>query len=201
MRIRRKLRLILAVICLLIYCLITGASNPVIRATVMGSVFLLAYLFKRAPDIYNSLACAALFILLLNPRQLFDVGFQLSFASVTAIVYLYPKLRAFLRIADCGSKVLRFICDGLLVSFSAWIGTMGIIAYNFRIISPVTVLANLLIAPLAGLITLCGFTLVLCGLFCPLLAGPVSTTCAMLVTLLLNINASAIKLPFAYFYL
>lgn len=201
MRIRRKTRVILAVICLIIYCLITGASNPVIRATVMGSVFLLAYLFKRAPDIYNSLACAALFILLINPRQLFDVGFQLSFASVTAIVYLYPKLRAFLRIADCGSKVLRFICDGLLVSFSAWIGTMGIIVYNFRIISPVTVLANLLIAPLAGLITLCGFTLVLCGLFCPLLAGPVSTTCAMLVTLLLNINASAIKLPFAYFYL
>jgi len=201
MRIRRKTRIILTVICLIIYCLTTGASNPVIRATVMGSVFLLAYLFKRAPDIYNSLSCAALFILLINPRQLFDVGFQLSFASVAAIIYLYPKLRAFLRVRDYGSKVLRFICDGLLVSFCAWMGTMGIIAYNFRIISPVTVLANLLIAPLAGLITLCGFTLVLCGLFFPFLAGPVSTTCRMLVTLLLNINAAAIKLPFAYFYL
>ncbi|TAM42284.1 ComEC/Rec2 family competence protein, partial [bacterium] len=167
----------------------------------MGSVFLLAYLFKRSPDIYNSLSCAALFILLINPRQLFDIGFQLSFASVTAIVYLYPKLRAISRIGDRGSRMLRFICDGLLVSFSAWLGTMGIIAYNFRIISPVTVLANLLIAPLAGLITLCGFTLVLCGSFFPFLAGPVSTTCAMLVTLLLNINAAAIKLPFAYFYL
>ncbi|MDD5691974.1 MAG: ComEC/Rec2 family competence protein, partial [Candidatus Omnitrophica bacterium] len=93
MRVRRKTRIILAVICLVIYCLITGSSNPVIRATVMGSVFLLAYLFKRPPDIYNSLACAGLFILLINPKQLFDVGFQLSFASVGAIVYLYPKLR------------------------------------------------------------------------------------------------------------
>jgi competence protein ComEC len=201
MRIRRKARIIPAVICLFIYCLITGASNPVIRATVMGVVFLLAYLFKRAPDIYNSLACAALFILIINPGQLFDVGFQLSFASVAAIVYLYPKLQAFLRIGDCRSKVLRFICDGLLVSFSAWLGTMGIIAYNFRIIAPVTVLANILIVPLAGLITLCGFTLVLCGLFCPLLAGLFSTTTAMLITLLLNINAAIIRVPFAYFYL
>jgi len=196
-RIRRKARIILTVICLIIYCLITGASNPVIRATVMGSVFLLAYLFKRQPDIYNSLACAALFILLVNPRQLFDVGFQLSFASVGAIVYFYPKLRRFLRVEEYRGRVLRFICDGLLVSLSAWMGTMGIIAYNFRIISPVTVLANLLIAPLAGLITLCGFTLVLCGLFFPFLAGAVSITCAMLVTLLLNINAVVIKLPFA----
>jgi len=109
MRIRRKIRLILAVICLVIYCLITGASNPVIRATVMGSVFLLAYLFKRSPDIYNSLSCAALFILLINPRQLFDVGLQLSFASVAGIVYLYPKLRQFLRIKEYASRVLRFI--------------------------------------------------------------------------------------------
>ena len=200
MRIRRKARIISAVICLFIYCLITGASNPVIRATVMGVVFLLAYLFKRAPDIYNSLACAALFILIINPGQLFDVGFQLSFSSVLAIVYLYPKLKAISRIRDCGSKVLRFICDGLLVSFSAWLGTMGIIAYNFRIIAPVTVLANILIVPLAGLITLCGFTLVFCGLFCPPLAGLFSTTTAMLITLLLNINAAAIKLPFAYLY-
>ncbi|MDD5692637.1 MAG: ComEC/Rec2 family competence protein, partial [Candidatus Omnitrophica bacterium] len=150
---------------------------------------------------YNSLACAGLFILLINPKQLFDVGFQLSFASVGAIVYLYPKLRKFLRVADYGNKVLRFIYDGLLVSFSAWIGTMGIIAYNFRIISPLTVLANLLIAPLAGLITLCGFTLVLSGLFSPFLAGPVSTICRMLVILLLYINSAVISLPLAYFYL
>lgn len=200
MRIRRKARIILAVICLLIYCLATGATNPVMRATVMGVMFLLAYIFKREPDMYNSLAGAALFILIINPRQLFDAGFQLSFASVLAIACLYPKLGAFLRIAHIKARILRFICEGCIVSFSAWMGTMGIIAYNFRIIAPVTVLANILIVPLATLITLCGFTLVLCGLFCPFLAGIFGTTTAMLITLLLNINAALIKLPFAYIY-
>ena len=149
---------------------------------------------------YNSLASAALFILIINPRQLFDIGFQLSFSSVLAIVYLYPKLKSFLRIDNYKIKILKFIAEGCLVSFSAWLGTIGIIAYNFRIVAPVTVLANILIVPLATIITLCGFTLVLCGLLCPFLAGSFSSTTAMLITLLLNINAAVIKIPFAYFY-
>ncbi len=200
-RIRRRQRIILTIICLFIYCLITGASNPVIRATVMGVVFLSAYLLKRGADIYNCLACAALFILGVNPRQLFDVGFQLSFASVLAIIYLYPKIKSFLRLDNCKIGALKFICEGCLVSLCAWFGTMGIIAYNFRIIAPVTVLANILIVPLATLITLCGFSLVLCGFFCPFFGGIFSTTAAMLITLLLNINAAVIKIPGAYFYL
>ena len=201
MRIKRNARIILVVICLLIYCIVTGATNPVVRATVMGIIFLLAHIFKRQPDMYNSLACAVLFILIINPRQLFDIGFQLSFASVLAIVYFYPKLKTFLRIHNCRNKVLRFIAEGLAVSLSAWLGTMGIIAYNFRIISPITVLANMLIVPLATLITLCGFTLVLAGVFFPALAHFSSITTSMLITLLLNINALIIRFPFAYLYL
>ncbi|MDD5097466.1 MAG: ComEC/Rec2 family competence protein [Candidatus Omnitrophica bacterium] len=201
LRIRRSARIILVAVCLLIYCLVTGSTNPVLRATVMGIIFLLAHLFKRKPDMYNSLACAALFILIINPRQLFDIGFQLSFSSVLAIVYFYPKLATFLRIKNYRSKVLRFFAEGLAVSCSAWLGTMGIIAYNFRIITPVTVLANLLIVPLATLITLSGFVLVLSGVFFPALAQFSSITISLLITLLLNINAAVIRIPFAYLYL
>ena len=199
-RLPRKQRIILTIICLIIYCLVTGASNPVVRATVMGVVLLSAYLLKREADIYNCLAFAALFILMLNPRQIFDVGFQLSFSSVLAITCLYPKVKSFLRLDNCKIRILRFIYEGCLVSLCAWIGTVGIIAYNFRIFSPVTVLANILIVPLATLITLCGFSLVLCGLFFPFLGAIFSTTSAMLITLLLNITAVMVKIPGAYFY-
>ncbi|MDP3041436.1 MAG: ComEC/Rec2 family competence protein [Candidatus Omnitrophota bacterium] len=200
LRLPRKGRIILTAICLLIYCLITGATNPVIRATVMGLVFLAAYLLKREADIYNSLVSAALFILVINPRQLFDVGFQLSFISVLAIVYFYPKLKARVHLESCKIKILKFIIEGCLVSFSAWLGTLVIIALNFRIIAPVTVLANILIVPLATLITLCGFILVLSGLIYPDLANLFSLPTMALITLLLNINASLIKLPGAYIY-
>ncbi|MDP2927189.1 MAG: ComEC/Rec2 family competence protein [Candidatus Omnitrophota bacterium] len=200
LRLPRKARIILTAICLFIYCLVTGATNPVIRATIMGLVFLAAYFLKREPDIYNSLVSAALFILVINPRQLFDIGFQLSFISVLAIVYLYPKLKALIHLEACRIKILKFIGEGCLVSFSAWLGTLVIIALNFRIIAPVTVLANILIVPLATLITLCGFTLVLSGLVYPDLANLFSLPTAVLITLLLNINAALIKLPFAYIY-
>ncbi len=198
MRIKRKLRIILAVICLLIYCAITGATNPVVRATIMGATFLLAYFSKRTADMYNSLAMAALLILIIKPGQLFNIGFQLSFMSVLAIIYLYPRLENFFNLKNCRIKLWKFICQGCLVSFSAWCGTAGIIAFNFGMISPVTVLANLLIVPLATLITLCGFVLVLSGLICPQLAGLFSTPISLLVNLLLSINIAVIKLPFAY---
>ena len=200
LRFPHKARIILSAVCLLIYCLITGATNPVIRATVMGLVFLAAYFLKREPDIYNSLFCAALFILAINPRQLFDIGFQLSFVSVLSIVYLYPKLTFRLNLEGCKIKILKFIGQSCLVSFSAWLGTLVIIAWNFHLVAPVTVLANLLIVPLATLITLCGFTLVLFGLVHPNLANLLSLPTTALVTLLLNINAVLIKLPGAYFY-
>ena len=201
MRIPRRGRIILTLACLVIYCFLTGASNPVVRATIMGIIFLSAYLLKKQPDIYNSLSTAVVFILIINPQQVFDIGFQLSFASVFAIVCLYPKLKKLIRLDTCKIKIWRFFCEGLLVSFSAWLGTLWIIAYNFHIIAPVTVLANVFIVPLASIITLCGFTLAVFGLVCPALANLFSFPVSFLINLLLSLNAAIIKVPFAYFYL
>jgi competence protein ComEC len=179
----------------------TGASTPVMRATAMAIFFMLGFLMEREPDIYNSLSMAGLFILAFNPRQLFDIGFQLSFASVISIVYLYPKIKSLIKTEFLKIKCLKFVFDGLLVSFSAWLGTMGFIAYYFKIFSPVTVLANIFIVPLATLITLCGFSLVLMSLIFPPLSTYFASTSELLVLLLVKINAFLVNLPAAYFYL
>jgi competence protein ComEC len=196
-----RIRFFLAIAALIVYCLLTGASNPVVRATVMAGVFTLSRLLKREPDIYNSCAIAAIFILFINPKQLFDIGFQLSFISVISIIYLYPKIKSLLNIVDIKIKFLRFLAEGCAVSFSAWMGTMGIVAYNFRIFSPVTVLANIFIVPLATLITLCGFSLVIIGIFCPCLTPIFASSCELAVTLLLRTNMLLVKLPGSHFYL
>lgn len=200
-RIPKTIRFFIATPLIIIYCLMTGASTPVVRATVMAIVFMFAYLIKREPDIYNSCAVALIFILVINPRQLFDIGFQLSFVSVISIVYLYPKLKSFLSSSVLKIKYIRFLVEGCLVSLSAWLGTMGLIAYYFRIVSPVTVLANIFIVPLASLITLCGFSLIVMKFICPILAPFFAYSSEFAVALLLNINALLIKLPCAYFYL
>ena len=201
LRLPRELLFCIAIPCVVIYCLMTGASTPVVRATVMSIVFMLGFLLKREPDIYNSCCVAIIFILLVNPRQLFDVSFQLSFSSVLSIVYLYPKIKSILHIGNVKIKYFRFMFEGCFVSFSAWLGTMGFITYYFRIFSPVTVLANIFIVPLAALITLCGFSMILIGLICPPLAPFFASTSELLVLLLLKINTLLVKLPCAYFYL
>ena len=165
-RIPRRARFLIAIPCIIMYCLVTGASNPVVRATVMGVFFLIANIINREPDIYNSLSLAAIIILLISPRQLFNIGFQLSFASVISIVYLYPRTKTFLHIGYLKIRAVKAIAEGAAVSLSAWLGTCGFIAYYFRIVSPVTVLANLFVVPLATLITLCGICLVIAGLLC-----------------------------------
>jgi len=200
-RIPRMARFLIAVPVLIIYCLITGASNPVVRATIMAAVFIGAYLIKREPDIYNALAIAAVFILMINPRQLFDIGFQLSFASVLSIVCLYPKLKSLLRVELLKVKLLKFFLEGCLVSFSAWLGTMGFIAYYFRTFSPITVLANIFIVPLATLITLSGISLMIVGSISPALARIFAFSTELEVFVLLKINAFLVSLPFAYFSL
>lgn len=201
LRLPRRIRICVAIPILIFYCLLTGASNPVVRATVMAIVFLLTYLFKREPDIYNSLAIAALVILSNNPQQLFEVGFQLSFASVISIVYFYPKIKSLLRLESLRIKFIRFLIEGCIVSFSAWLGTVGLIAYYFKIFSPLTILANIFVVPLATLITLCGFSLIIIGLLNPHLATLFALSCELLATFLININSLLIKIPGAYFYL
>lgn len=200
-RLRRKRRILLVSLFLIGYCLVTGASNPVVRATIMGIFFLCAYLFEREADIYNSLACSGLCILVVNPFQLFDIGFQLSFLSVLSIVYFYPRLSSFLHLTRLKSGPAVFLCEGFLVSFCAWLGTFWIIAYNFKIVSPVTFFANLLVVPLATLITLCGFAILLSSPFFPFAGELIGTTASALVSLLLHINALMMKIPHAYFYL
>jgi len=167
----------------------------------MGIFFLLGFLIKREPDINNSLSLAALSILLINPGELFSISFQLSFVSVSAIVYLYPKLKSFFRIELINLRPLRFIAEGCLVSLSAWLGTCGLILYYFRIFSPITVLANIFIVPLATLITLSGFSLVVITLILPIFSVFFAHTNELLVILLLRINNFLIGLPFACLYL
>jgi competence protein ComEC len=200
-RLPRRPRILVAAFLLVIYCFIAGASTPVVRATVMALVFMLSYFFKREPGIYNSLALAAIFILIFDPRQLFNIGFQLSFVSVISIVYFYPRLSALLHTQSLKIKPLRLLIDAALVSLSAWLGTAAFIAYYFKIFSPVTVFANLIIVPLSSLITLCGFSTLISAALCPALAGLFASSSELLVLILLTVNNWLIKLPGAYFYL
>jgi competence protein ComEC len=201
LRVPKTPRIFLTIPLLILYCFMTGASAPVVRATVMAVFMLTALLFKRDSDIFNALAAAALGILLIDPNQLFGISFQLSFISVIALAYIYPRLRAAFSLTKIKNSFARMLAEAFTTSFSAWAGTMGVIAYYFKTFSPVTVFANILIVPLASFITLCGFSLVAVSYIFPPLVSPFSATSEWAVNLVLFINSVLVRLPGAYFSL
>ncbi len=77
---------------LIFYVLLTGMKASAIRACVMALVYWSAYLFKRRSDAYSSLALAAVFIILVSPKELIAPGFIFSFVVVTGLLFLYRPL-------------------------------------------------------------------------------------------------------------
>ncbi len=197
----------------LFYMGLTGFNTPVIRSGIMVLVFLGADLFKRKSNSLNSLALAALVILLYNPNELFSVGFQLSFICVLSMVMFYPEIMRIFPKEDESllavipqtwpEKIWRavkwYIFKGVAVSISAWIGSMILVLAYFNIITPVFLPANLILSPLIFLILLIGllylpFTLLGIPLLFPDALMALCDAATWSVKLLSRI-------PGAYFYL
>ncbi len=218
--IKRKARYGITIPLLILHMYAVGLSASVVRATIMAVVVLIAYLIEREPHIINNLSLAALVILGYNPLQLFDVGFQLSFVSVLGIVLLSPGIGSFLskgwlsrgeapfpavaesrQKRETGFRLVKGLINSFSVSFSAWIVTSGFIAYYFRIVSPVSVCANLIIVPFTSLIITLGFSLGISALVFPLLAPSIAITTNYALGALFTITHWLSSVPFAYFYL
>ena len=203
-RIKRKFRYSLAIPILFIHMCAVGAQASVARATLMAVVVLIGYLLERDTDIINSLSLSALIILGYSPRQIFDIGFQLSFVSVLGIVLLSPRIISWfkpVKLKPKASSAIRFMVNSLAVSLAAWLSTFWFILYYFRIVTPVAILANLIIVPLVSLVIILGFTLCLSALICPVIALPIAVTIDFSMFWLFKIAHQLSGLPFSYFYI
>jgi competence protein ComEC len=200
----RKTAALLSLLPVLAYGLIAGFSPSTQRAVIMVSVFLMTCLFQREQDSLNTLALAALVILVTNPPSLFAISFQLSFAAVFAIIYGFSRLQdrhAMPREQLKHRRRLRLrskLASFFLVSFLAVCGSLPLAAYYFNQISLVGLGANLIVVPLVGFITI---PLGLAALFAmpfslPLAAGCIAAA-ARVLTYSLGIIEFFSDLPFA----
>lgn len=186
---------------ILAHMFLTGATASVVRATIMASVLLIGALIERKTDIYNSLSVAALIILLWDPKQLFDVGFQLSFTAVFSIVYFYPLLVQWIKKTPerYGKfKGIDYTLKLLALSLAAQLGTIPFTAYYFGRVSVVSLVANLVVVPLVGFNTMLGFITIAVSFVSPWVAGCYAVSNNMLVTALLSCVRIASKVPLAY---
>ena len=119
---------LITILILWFYAFITGLSPSVMRASTMFSIFVVAENINRKSNIYNSLAASAFILLLVNPNNLFDVGFQLSYAAVFGIVFLQPKLEKLVLVKN---RIYKFLWLLITVSIAAQIATFPITTFYF----------------------------------------------------------------------
>ncbi|RMD97419.1 MAG: DNA internalization-related competence protein ComEC/Rec2 [Calditrichaeota bacterium] len=155
------------------YAWLTGLKPPVMRATLMATLFLVAYLQDRLTSTANLLALAALIILLIRPGELFQVGFQLSFSAVAGILYLYPKIERWVKATGWGARLFRFgltrwVMGLLILSLVAQLGTLPFTLYHFHRVSLLALISNLFVIPAIFLTVATGF---LALLISPISAG------------------------------
>ncbi len=180
---------------LFMYALLTGASPSVMRACFMASVILLGYAFEQEGEGLNSLGLAAFILLLINARNLFDIGFQLSFAAVGAIVIMYEPLKKSL------SRLPEWLAAPLALSGAAWIGTAPLQLWHFGTITPIALLANIPIVPLADLTVALGLLLALAGLFTPVIALPIAGCLKIIFNVMIILAQWFSEVPYGYIQL
>ncbi len=199
------------------YAMLTGWQASAVRATIMMSVIIAGWALNRPSDLLNSLAGAGLIALMWDPLQLFQASFQLSFAVVLSIALVGPVLQALrLRLLETDpflpeelrpwwrrwmDSPIHHVSNGLAVSIAAWVGSLPLIATYFHLVTPVSLLANLVIVPLAGLALMASLGSLLCGDLVPSITVLFNHSAWLWMHLLLTGSQWAASLPGAFFHL
>lgn len=153
----KKLRLVLTLLLLLGYDILTGMSPSVVRSTVMITFVFMSTLFYRKSTPLNSLAAAALFILVFSPGSLYSVGFQLSFITVASLIIFYQIFV----IKYPSNKLLMYLYSLFLTSLVAMLSSTILTAYYFNTVSLMTVLANFIVLPIFPVFMIVGAVVLL----------------------------------------
>lgn len=127
------------------FMLTAGSDPPVIRATIMVTLYMISLFFERSRHAINILALSGLILLLVYPHSLFTASFQLTFASVVFIVIFTEKFYPFITTRN---RIARWLILSVSMTVAATLGTLPIVLYHFYGFNPFCVIHNLISVPL-----------------------------------------------------
>ncbi len=196
---------------LVIFTLSTGLSSSAVRGCLMALLVFLGPLFHRKPDLPSALALAAILILAVDQFQLFDYGFLLSFGVVAGLIVFCPPvlqgvdtwLMADPWRLEPERKVVRFwrsAARAVALLLVSSLVSAPLIARWFNLVSPVSLLANLVVIPVSTLVLLAGCLSVLFGAWFPWLGEVFNFANVALVSSLLFITDRMARIPWGHFF-
>ncbi|UCG60599.1 MAG: ComEC family competence protein [Candidatus Zixiibacteriota bacterium] len=159
-------RAIILLSIILTFSLLSYGEPSVVRAAVMAALVIIAGLLQRRHDLNNVIAVAATIILLADPAQLFDIGFQLSFVIAWGLIFILPRITELFQTVQ-SRWWYRWLIFPFLVSTVAQVCSIGIIGFYFERVPLISPLANLIIVPLVSIAVMGVLVVLLAHLLLP----------------------------------
>ena len=147
----RWIKLILAFLLIIFYSMMTGFSASIQRAAVMIFIYKAVEMSGRFRGRWSALAFAAAVIIIINPKMLATVSFQLSFAAVVGIIAIYPPMyKSFERLfaRHRAYRIISPVVNMLCMSTACQITTTPFTWFYFRSSPELFLIANLVAVPL-----------------------------------------------------
>lgn len=184
---RSKLTIILSTTIVWAYVIFIGFPASAVRAATMLSIYSMVLLSLRPDPTLNTLALAYIIMVLVNPFNIFDIGFQMSFLAVGSILLFYPL---FFCLLSSHSNIIRAIWGLFCVSLAAQIGTLPLIVFYFGRISCYSLITSFIAIPAATLILyLCVLLFILSPLtYISFLASPTEGLMQLVMNVLTSIT-------------
>lgn len=140
---------LLIILILWSFAFVAGLSPSVTRAVTMFSIVTCAQFLKRPTNIYNTISISIFLMLLVKPIYLFDVGFQMSYLAVLAIVSVQPMLY---KLWKTPNLVIDKFWQILTVTIAAQLGVAPLGLFYFHQFPGLFFISNLVIIPVLGII-------------------------------------------------
>jgi len=154
--------LVLSLVVVWAFTLLVGASASITRAAIMATVFLIASYYGRPVGIFTCISLTAAITLAINPTAVIeDIGWQLSFLSLTGIVIISPLIIRLL------PKKLSLLNEALAITIAAQIATVPYVMFIFGKFSLASIISNLVLMPIIPILMLIGFMAAIMGIVLP----------------------------------
>lgn len=156
-KILQVIKVIIIVLCIWLYAFLTGFTSSIERAAIMFTLIAIARQFRLSSNMYNTLAATALITLVINPFDLFDMGFQLSYLAIIGIFYFTKKADELYRPQ---SWLLYKAWELVVVSLAAQALTLPLCLYYFGQIPVYFIITNLITIPVTFAVMILGIAVV-----------------------------------------
>lgn len=193
MRIGKRAANLLIMGFLVLFVFITGFEPSVLRAVLMADILLMAAILYKKPDVYAAIAFSCILLLVISPCMIFNAGFQLSYGATLGIVMLYKNISK--TIVRC--HIPKKLAEIMAATLAAQLGVLPVTLINFNRVSLISIIPNMLVAPMLELITILGTLMALLGQFSLFLSRLIGYLNSVFLSAVLYITKWTSEMSFA----